>query len=178
MRGNIIFVGGIHGVGKTTICNEISDELEIKSYSSSELIKKINSDKLWDNKKVKNVSGNQNILLDAINLYLCGNKNYLLDGHFCLMNEHGEVNKVPFETFEKMKLDKIILVIDEASNIIKRLKSRDDNIYSLDFINAFQDQEIEYAKEVSKKLNKEILIVDYKNRNKIYELLLELKKSS
>ncbi len=34
----MIFVSGIHGVGKTYFCNMIKDKLGIKNYSASQLI--------------------------------------------------------------------------------------------------------------------------------------------
>ena len=37
-KWNIIFVGGIHGVGKTTFCKNIVKKSELEHFSSSELI--------------------------------------------------------------------------------------------------------------------------------------------
>lgn len=37
---NIIFIAGIHGVGKSTLCKKLSSRYNIEHYSASELIKK------------------------------------------------------------------------------------------------------------------------------------------
>jgi len=46
MFDNIVFVGGIHGVGKSTICQHICRELNMEYLSASELSKweEINDD--------------------------------------------------------------------------------------------------------------------------------------
>lgn len=40
----IIFIAGSYGVGKTTICNQLSKSLKIKAYSASDLISKQNNE--------------------------------------------------------------------------------------------------------------------------------------
>ncbi len=39
---DIVFVGGIHGVGKSTLCSKFNNLLGISHYSASDLIKKKN----------------------------------------------------------------------------------------------------------------------------------------
>ena len=41
---NIIFVGGIHGVGKGTFCNLITKQTGIANYSSGKLLSDAKSD--------------------------------------------------------------------------------------------------------------------------------------
>jgi len=52
MTEKIAFIGGIHGVGKSTICRQICDEIKLEYLSASELLKwkEINED--VKNKKV------------------------------------------------------------------------------------------------------------------------------
>jgi hypothetical protein len=73
MDNNLIFVGGIHGVGKTTLCKKLTEELHFNHYSASQLIKMLkseNGDGDNKNKGVKNIDGNQDLLITAINQYL------------------------------------------------------------------------------------------------------------
>lgn len=42
MKKRILFVAGVYGVGKTTLCDILSEKYLISSYSSSELISKCN----------------------------------------------------------------------------------------------------------------------------------------
>lgn len=39
MKNDIIFIGGIHGVGKGTLCKRIESELGIIHLSASEVLK-------------------------------------------------------------------------------------------------------------------------------------------
>lgn len=157
LNKNIIFVGGIHGVGKTTLCNKVAKSFQIEHYSSSELISKLNSNKVKENKKVSDVKENQNILLEAVNKYLCNNKNYLLDGHFCLINDEGNIEEIPTNIFKALKVKEIIVLIDQPEEIFKKLISRDSRMYSLDFIKNFQEREVSHGKYVAKQMN-----IDYK----------------
>jgi adenylate kinase len=62
MRKEIIFVGGIHGVGKGTFCRKISDSFQVEWFSASDLLK-------WseistkENKKVADFDETQQRLL-------------------------------------------------------------------------------------------------------------------
>lgn len=59
---NIIFIGGIHGVGKGTLCEKVCNKLNIKHLSASEVLK-------WEeisekeNKLVKDFTLTQNRLI-------------------------------------------------------------------------------------------------------------------
>lgn len=41
MKKRILFVAGVYGVGKTTLCDILSEKYLISSYSSSELISNV-----------------------------------------------------------------------------------------------------------------------------------------
>ncbi|MBY6825656.1 ATP-binding protein, partial [Clostridium botulinum] len=146
---NIIFVGGIHGVGKTTLCNHMSKKIKLENYSSSDLIKNLNSKRIRTDKKVDDIDKNQNVLIRAVREYLLDSKkDYILDGHFCLINNENDIEEIPIETFRKLNLKVIIVITDNPKNIMKKLQFRDDKKYSLDFIDFFQKKEVEYAKFV------------------------------
>lgn len=168
-NNNIIFVGGIHGVGKTTLCNEISEKLKIENYSSSALIAKLNSEKVREDKKVVDIEQNQDILIKAINTYLFNNqKKYILDGHFCLINNLGYVENVPIETFKQLNLKAIIIVTDSPERIITKLELRDGGKYSLEFIKVFQEKEIAYAKSIAEQLGIQCIIINMEEKDTVY----------
>jgi adenylate kinase len=56
MFKNIFFIGGIHGVGKSTICQQVCREMNIEYLSASELLKwgEINDD--VKNKNVEDIT--------------------------------------------------------------------------------------------------------------------------
>ena len=62
----VIFVAGVYGVGKSTLCEKLSKELSIPFYSASDLISKVNGESYGTNKVVKDKSQNQDILADVI----------------------------------------------------------------------------------------------------------------
>lgn len=146
----IIFVGGIHGVGKTTLCKKVSEELTIKHYSASNLIFNLKSENTIKDKQVSDVRKNQDDLLSAVNKYFNNKEYYLLDGHFCLLNNKWDITKVPLDTFKDLGIRVIIVLVDDESEVLKRLLSRDAKNYSIDLIKKFQEMEISYAQEIAK----------------------------
>jgi adenylate kinase len=60
---NIVFVGGIHGVGKRTIWQYICHELNMKYLSASELLRWEDINEDAKNKKVKDIPLTQNRLV-------------------------------------------------------------------------------------------------------------------
>lgn len=44
MNNGVIFIAGVYGVGKSTICNNLNKSLGIPAYSSSKLISEINGE--------------------------------------------------------------------------------------------------------------------------------------
>ena len=91
----MIFVSGIHGVGKTYFCNMVKDELGIKNYSASQLIAGRRGKGFLVDKFVSDIDDNQAILLDAINELRQADEEFILDGHFCLSNEDGVIARIP-----------------------------------------------------------------------------------
>lgn len=58
----MIFIGGIHGVGKTFFCKRIKDEMNISTYSASQLILKKKRQNFSADKFASNIEGNQSYL--------------------------------------------------------------------------------------------------------------------
>jgi len=149
---NIIFISGIHGVGKTTLCEFLSTELSISHYSASDLISKYAQIELPKSKHVSNISGNQDTLIKAINKFLSVSIDYILDGHFCLLDKEGNITKIPFSTYEEMKPTAIVCLYEDADIVYERLKSRDSHKHNRELLDAFQIAEISYSQEVAKNL--------------------------
>lgn len=162
-KKNIIFVGGIHGVGKTTICDKLSNELSIEHYSSSDLISMLDSQRIKQDKRVENIQDNQNMLLEAVKCFLDKDKAYLLDGHFCLMDNDHSIQQVPIKVFELLGIKGIVVISDYESKILERLKNRDNRDYSLEFIKRFQEKEICYANQVAEQIKVPLKIVNMSN---------------
>ena len=145
---NIIFIGGIHGSGKGTICESIKSEIELIHLTASEVLKwsELSSQK---QKLVTDINDTQDRLITNLNKIVEENKTYLLDGHYCLLNKNGKPEKISIQTFKDISPKKLILVIANPKTIKKRLENRDAKTYGISLIEEFQNLEINYAKEIS-----------------------------
>jgi len=153
MDNNIIFIGGIHGVGKTTLCEKLVENLHFNHYSASQLIKMLkNEDGDNKNKRVKNIAENQDLLITAINQYLDKSRPALLDGHFCLLNTEHKIKRVPKETFTAISPNAIVTLHDDIAKIINRITHRDDVNYDFTLLSSFQDKEISYSADIANNL--------------------------
>ena len=160
MEHKIIFIGGVHGVGKTFLCNTVREELDIDHYSASDLIKKVKNVKFPTNKHIKGIGGNQNALIIALDKYINSETVCLLDGHFCLLDNQGEVVEVPMAIFSSLSPIAIIVLNDEPSSIYARIKDRDGEVAGVDGITKFQESEIKYSKLVSETLGAPYLLAN------------------
>lgn len=171
---NLYFIGGIHGVGKGTICKEIISDFNITHLSASEVLKWEEISSL-ENKKVNDFELSQNRLISNLNQITEPTKNYLLDGHFCLLNSENEPEKINKETFIELNPKAFIIVVDKIELIQKRLEKRDNKSYDIEILQKFQDLEFDYSISLSKELN--IPIIKVINGN-IQNLLNFLKNES
>lgn len=149
---NMIFVGGIHGVGKTTFCNMIFDKYHLVSYSASRLISDAKKQEFGRSKRISDVDTNQDLLVDALEDIRFGDQWFLLDGHFCLIDKAGRIIRVPENTFQQLAPKAIIVLTNAIESIQSRLLGRDNLDYAEEFLKEFQDEELLYAEEVSKML--------------------------
>ncbi len=100
------------------------------------------------NKQVKNVTKNQDVLIEVLDEYLQTEKRYLLDGHFCLLDSIGQIQPIPLLTFQSIEPKAGIVVWDEVQHIMERLRLRDKKSYDYDLMSRFQDQEIRHAQYI------------------------------
>jgi adenylate kinase len=145
------FIGGIHGVGKTTFAAAISNTTGLQCQSAGTLIKCHRNTTQGESKQVKNVQRNQNLLLEAIEaLHLTAP--LLLDGHFCLLTNDNSITQIPFDTFADLNLKSITVVTDAPENIRRRLAERDGTNYDSDLLRRFQSSELAWAEEIGHRL--------------------------
>ena len=162
---NIIFIGGIHGVGKETICKEIASKTDLIHITASEILK-WNEISSSDNKLVNNISSTQERLINGLKNLIKNDKKYLLDGHFCLLNANCIPCKIDEDTFDSINPKIISIVIDDIGKIVDRLEKRDNKKYDIKILDELQKMEIEHAKYLSKKYSIpyiEIINNDYKS---------------
>lgn len=156
----MIFVSGIHGVGKSYFCNIVKDKLGLKSYSASQLISASRNKGFSEDKLVPDIDDNQPLLLSAIDALRKANKEFILDGHFCLLNAEGAITRISLDTYLTLKPDLMILLTEKPETIAERRLQRDGIQQSVSSIEDFQNAEKKYAKEIALQLNIPLEISD------------------
>ncbi|WII40560.1 ATP-binding protein [Paenibacillus thiaminolyticus] len=154
----MIFIGGIHGVGKTSLSKELTLRYKIPHFSASKLISDEKEETYSRNKLIPDIEQNQDLLSTSINRLNISDW-FLLDGHFCLLNQKSKITRIPFDTFKNISPNSIIVLTDSISSIQERFSLRDNYQFTPHLLESFQNKEVEYAKEISNALQIPILIV-------------------
>jgi len=76
----MIFISGVHGVGKSYFCNKVKEELGINTFSASKLISEHKHAEFSRDKLIPDIDHNQQYLLMAIRDLNAVGSDYLLDG--------------------------------------------------------------------------------------------------
>lgn len=166
-KENIIFVGGVHGVGKTYFVENLPEDIKrkIKTLSCSEIMG-------W-NKKSKEVidtNENQRRLIFNLRDEIEEDKKYFLVGHFCLVNKHKRIERIPLDTFRAINPKSLILINDSSDEIVKRLEKRGDvDNWNKNFIDKLIEEEKLYANKISKELG--IPLICYKSTDIDYTIV-------
>ena len=160
---------GVHGVGKTTLLNNLRDDIQFTALSISDLIRQAGNEIRLNNKFTGNIANNQELWKQELATYpFQKDEIVILDGHFTLLDSLGQIIELPYSTFDGLKINRIILKIEDPSIIQKRLMKRDNSHWDKDLIDSFQAKEqrrvIEFAQ-----LEKIPLFL-YDNDSKLEEL--------
>lgn len=148
----MIFISGVHGVGKSYFCNRVKDVTGIECFSASSLIKERKKQGFPADKRVADIDENQLYLLAAVDDLRASLGEFLLDGHFCLLNTEGVITRIPLDTFTTLKPEAIVLLTEDPKVIAKRRQERDGVKHEASDVSVFQNEEVKYAKEVAELL--------------------------
>lgn len=171
----MIFVCGVHGVGKDFYCEKLSADKGIPFYSAGNLISCVKKDK-----KVDCVAKNQNILIEKVSQLEKLGQNIILAGNCCLINGEGSVERIDLKVFQKMNISEIIVLTLTPEKIVFNLKERDNQEWDINFVKKFQEEEVKYSKEISEKLGIKYHVVNndlnfFINHDKTNSILLPIK---
>ena len=153
-------VCGIHGAGKTIYCNNLSRKTGLKCYSASELIGRSIAIHQEKTKKIDQINVRQKALIQELGQAKQEKDDFLLDGHLCLIDQEDRIVRLPTDLFENLGITKILVVKAKPMDIAGRLKQRNDIIWTVDFIDRFQQEELRYAHELAKILGVDIEEID------------------
>jgi adenylate kinase len=157
----MIFLGGVHGVGKTSMCNRISERFQLIVVSASAIIRAERSQPSSDSRTaVMNVDGNQDLLIRGVQRLVTNEPgHYLLDGHFALRTLGGNIEEVATDVFHSIGAKGLVCLVDEPSAIAQRLAERDGESQDLDAISQLQAAELSSAELVSRTLGIHLKVV-------------------
>lgn len=144
-----IFVAGVYGVGKSTLCDRLAKVLDIPSCSAGDLISQVNGEIYGANKAVENKHSNQDILAVAVDEKLKHSSTILLAGHFCIFDRHNHVDRLPADIFNKLHIQQILLLEADVERIIQNLNQRDGKHYTVQQVSALLAEERRAAEEVA-----------------------------
>lgn len=150
---SLFFVGGVGGVGKSTLCEALKGPLNAEHLKASELLhfKPEQSDPT--RRAVANVEESQRQIVRVFKARTSSKPNTLLDGHYCLVNTSNRISAVPVTTFLLLRPAALLLVEAEPSVIVQRLQGRPGQPYSLEFLKQLIVEERRYAITVAATLD-------------------------
>lgn len=158
----IIFVAGVHGIGKTSCCSEVAKLTGYTHHAASSIIKMEKTSAIAEHsKEVRDVMGNQELLIQGVQkLYEAGNVKIILDGHFTILNSQGQIETVDLAVFAELKMDGVVAYRDDPQRIANRLRERDGRECCASTIAAQQCSELEQAQLVATSLQVPIAYLD------------------
>lgn len=157
---DVIFVAGIHGVGKTTASQELSRRLGVAHLSASSIIKAEKISAVSERSKlVVDVGINQQFLVSGLRK-VPNSQRIILDGHFTMRRKSdGCLERVSVDVFREIGVVGIILYVDAVKAISERLFDRDGETQSDELLQLHQEEELLHAKSVAATLRVPLIIL-------------------
>lgn len=148
----VVFVAGIHGVGKTWLCERYARQYEVRHITASALIEQVlTSFNLSAGERVNDSDLDQQALELAVNSIVASGKSLLLEGQMVLRDKHGQQVASNTDAFARLNLAAIVLISTDVSVVAQRQSSRDATATPAD-LDAFQRREMQHAEQISKAL--------------------------
>lgn len=157
----MMFLGGVHGVGKTSMCADISEKYDLKVISASAVIRAEREHPASDSRTaVLNVGGNQELLIRGVQRLAADTPaRYLLDGHFALRTLAGNIEEIDVAVFQAIDVSGLICLIDDPAAIAQRLAARDGEVHDVIAISQLQAAELRSAESASRTLRLGLKVV-------------------
>ena len=150
----VIHVGGVHRVGKGTVCKAACDELKLPHLVASSLIREESersghvTPPISSDKRASDVDNNQRLMLQGLDRVTEDGKNYILDGHYVVYDRDQAFNRISIEVFREMNPIALACLTAPAETIAER--ARKESIEgSVEYWAEMQSMETEHAKEIS-----------------------------
>lgn len=156
-----IFVGGVHGVGKTFTTKPACAKLGLLHATASKLISEERGLATWDAEKaVSEVSENQAALIAAAKRIGNSGATLVLDGHFVLRRSPGEFERLPVDVFQALDCASILLIRAPVPVLLDRLQARGDRSWRETELRDFSKAEDEHSAYVARLLRTPLQYLD------------------
>lgn len=156
----MIFLGGVHGVGKSSMCTEVAGKIELGFFSASSIISQEKTSRSLDSRTtVHDMKDNQYLLLRGIEKIQRQRNLFILDGHFSLRQKNNKILPIPLDVFINLGVKYILLINDNPLLIANRLSVRDNLFYAASDIELLQLSEIDNAKHISSSMGIPLSII-------------------
>ncbi|QNR48230.1 ATP-binding protein [Pseudomonas chlororaphis] len=155
----VVFVGGIHGVGKTNFCQKLADLTGLRHRTVSEIINEESPSIDFDgSKKSYRLEENQRAFMNWLERNRDKNR-LLLDGHFTLLDMTRQFYNVEINVFQHIRPSGLICLESPVDLVVSRLEKRDGQVWSRDLVRSMAINEKERAEFVATTLGVPVCIL-------------------
>lgn len=153
LKGQVLFVGGVHGVGKTTLCESYARIHGVLYKSAGQLIKEARGlASASPTKAVSDINGNQKLLIEEVKRIRASGRTLLLDGHFAVFDSSYKPTPLAIAVFSDLGITGVILIADKPEAIAARLSIRDKNRTPVGKLAALQKMELQHGMHIAQSL--------------------------
>jgi adenylate kinase len=157
---SVIFLAGVHGVGKGFLGTPVANSMGITHLTASQLIREEKGQANWGNdKKTSDLDDNQLALIRAVAHRRLTHPGILLDGHFVLRNAQGVLTPLATTVFKELHLTGVILLTEGAKIIASRLAVRDKGTPDVQAISELAEAELAHAQVVCNELELPLAVI-------------------
>ncbi len=152
----VLFVGGVHGVGKSTCCGKVAQTVGCLHVTASDIIRRAHAGAIASSGKlVADVEGNQSLLVRGFLAFQheVQGTSILLDGHFAMRDSNGDIQPVAADVFNALGIDHLVCLVDEPHAIEVRMSQRDGQAPANREIADLQNAELQNARWVASSLD-------------------------
>lgn len=151
----ILFVGGAHGVGKSTLCEAAAAAGYDMAYrSASSFIREAKPAAIpTKGKYVADLDANQRLLIDGVDQLRPMIPVLLLDGHYVIGVRGEGIKPVPLSVFQALDVASLAHVHGEATAVFEQLRARDGEMRSVEETRRFLELDLHHARTVAAALN-------------------------
>lgn len=146
---SVIFLAGVHGVGKGFLGSRVAEQLKILHRTASQLIRDEKGRETWSREKlVADVEDNQRALILSLGRIRGAKTTVLLDGHFVLRDKDGDFVRIAKDVFAELNLTEVILLSEDPDIIVERVNLRDSVLLTSASVKALAVEEENHARDI------------------------------